>query len=90
MTAEEWAKKLLDEHPIEYAVGYKHHSPYEAYKAIAAAIGEAIAAEREACARLAEAYSITVRDSDLDGTVSDGICGSVSGAEVAAAIRGRS
>jgi hypothetical protein len=58
--------------------------------AVAELIGEAVAAEREECARLAEGCSITIRESDLDDTYrGDDIRGHVSGKEIADAIRSR-
>jgi hypothetical protein len=52
------ALKLIEEYPIEYAVGNKHHSPERAVAVIAAALrryaAECVAAEREACAKEAE------------------------------------
>lgn len=54
MTAEERATKLLDEHQIEYAVGYKHHSPAKALEVIASAIRAAEAEMKERCVRVAD------------------------------------
>lgn len=54
MTFRERAEKLLQEHPIQYAVGSKHHWPEKAAQVVADAILAAQVEAMEECARIAD------------------------------------
>lgn len=53
-TPAERAEELVMHHDITQMVGAKHHNPGRAKQLIADAITEAVAAERERCARVAQ------------------------------------